>query len=55
MNFDNWVQENYLDLSRNYNSRCLDDSFQHFCEHIYVGIINGVWLPGEYTKGIINK
>ena len=52
MNFDNWVDYNWLNLSRNYNSRDVTDSFQYFCEFIFVGMNNNVWLPAEYTNNI---
>ena len=52
MNFDNWVDYNWLDLSHNYNSRNTEDSFQHFCEFIFVGMKEGVWLPKQYTQNI---
>ena len=52
MKFDNWVDLNYLELSHNYNSRNTEDSFQHFCEFIFVGMKKGVWLPKQYTQNI---
>ncbi len=52
MNFDKWVDYNWLDLSHNYNSRVINDSFQYFCEFIFVGMNNNVWLPDEYKRGI---
>ena len=55
INFDKWVKYNWLDLSHNYNSRDVTDSFHYFCEFIFVGMNNNVWLPAEYTKGIIIK
>ena len=55
MKLDSFINYNYLDLSRNYNSREISSSFQHFCEFIFVGLNNNVWLPAEYTKGIIIK
>ena len=50
---DKWVNYNWLDLSRNYNSINTTDDFQIFCEYVYVGLKNNVWLPEEYTKDII--
>ena len=50
---DQFVEKNYLDLSRNYNSINTTDNFQIFCEYVYVGIINKAWLPEEFTNGII--
>ena len=55
MNLDSFINYNWLDLSHNYNNREITDSFQHFCEFIFVGLNNNVWLPAEYTKGIIIK
>ena len=52
MNFDDFVDKNYLDLSHNYNSRNVTDSFHYFCEFIFVGMNNNVWLPAEYTNNI---
>jgi len=53
MSLDKWVNYNWLDLSRNYNSINTTDNFQIFCEYVYVGLKNNVWLPEEYTNGII--
>ena len=56
MSLDKFIENNYLSLSENYNDRNLDDTFEHFCEFVYVGISNKYcWLPYEYTKGIIIK
>ena len=55
MSLHNFVEKNWLDLSRNYNSINTTDSFQVFVEYVYVGIINKCWLPEEYTNGIIKK
>ena len=55
MNYNKWVEENWLALSHNYNNRDIDSSFDEFCGYIYMGIINGCWLPVEYTYGIINS
>ena len=55
MSLDKWVNYNWLDLSRNYNSINTTDNFQIFCEYVYVGIINKCWLPEEYTNGIIKQ
>ena len=55
MSYNKFVEENYLDLSHNYNSRDITDSFQHFCEFIFVGLRNNVWLPAEYTKNITRR
>ena len=53
MSLDKWVNYNWLDLSRNYNSINTTDSFEHFCECIFVGIKNKYcWLPVEFTYGI---
>ena len=53
MNLDSFINYNWLNLSRNYNSREISNSFQYFCEYVYCGMSNNVWLPTEYTKGII--
>ena len=53
MSLDKWVNYNWLDLSRIYNSINTTDNFQIFCEYVYVGLKNNVWLPEEYTKDII--
>ena len=53
MNLHNFVEKNWLDLGRNYNSINTTDDFQIFCEYVYVGLKNNVWLPEEYTKDII--
>ena len=52
MNFDEWVDYNWIALSHNYNSRNLTSTFDEFCNYIYAGIINGCWLPDEYLTGI---
>jgi hypothetical protein len=55
MNLDKWVNYNWLDLSRNYNSINTTDSFQDFVEYVFCGIRNNVWLPEKFTNGITNK
>ena len=55
MNLHNFVEKNWLDLSRNYNSINTTDSFQVFVEFVFVGIRNKAWLPEEYTNGIIKE
>ena len=50
-----FVNYNWLDLSRNYNSINTTDNFQIFCEYVYVGLKNNVWLPEKFTNGINNK
>ena len=56
MNYNEWVINDWIDLSHNYNSRNINSSFDEFCNYIYTGIQKKVdWLPKEYTKGIINK
>ena len=52
---DKWVNYNWLDLSRNYNSINTTDNFQIFCEYVYVGLKNNVWLPEKFTNGIIKE
>ena len=52
MNLNEFINYNWLDLSRNYNNRKITDSFQYFCEFIFVGMKNNVWLPAEYTNNI---
>ena len=52
MSLDRWVNYNWLDLSRNYNSINTTDDFQIFCEYVYVGLKNNVWLPEKFTNGI---
>ena len=52
MNFDKWVENNWIQLSHNYNSRDISSPFEYFCEFIYVGLKNKCWLPIEYTYGI---
>ena len=53
MSLNQWVNYNWLDLSRNYNSINTTDNFQIFCEYVYVGLKNKVWLPEKFTNGII--
>ena len=53
MSLNKFINYNWLDLSRNYNSRDVNDSFQHFCEFIFTGLKNNAWLPDEYKKDII--
>ena len=53
MSLDKWVNYNWLDLSRNYNSINTTDSFQIYCEYVWLGLKKGCWLPEEYTKDII--
>ena len=48
-----FVNYNWLDLSRNYNSINTTDSFQYFVEYVWLGLKKGCWLPEEYTKDII--
>ena len=55
MNLNEFINHNYLNLSRNYNNRHVTSSFEYFCEFIFVGMKNNVWLPQEYTTGIIIK
>ena len=55
MNYNNWVENNWLQLSHNYNKRDIESSFDEFCRYIYTGIINKCYVPVEYTHGIINK
>ena len=55
MNLDKWVNYNWLDLSRNYNSINTTDSFQDFVEYVFCGICNNVWLPEKFTNGITKK
>ena len=56
MSLNEFINYNWLDLSRNYNNRNLADTFQHFCECVYTGMKNKyVWLPKEYTRNIIIK
>ena len=55
MNLNEFINHNYLNLSRNYNNRQLTSNFNEYCEFIFVGMKNNVWLPGEYTTGIIIK
>ena len=52
MNYNKWVETNYLQLSHNYNNRDISSSFDEFCGYIYMGIINKCWLPVEYTNGL---
>ena len=52
MSLDKWVNYNWLDLSRNYNSINTTDSFQIYCEYVFCGIRNNVWLPEKFTNGI---
>ena len=53
MSLDKWVNYNWLDLSRNYNSINTTDNFQDFVEYVFVGIRNNIWLPEKFTNGII--
>ena len=55
MSYNKWVEENYLQLSHNYNRRDISSSFDEFCRYIFKGIEVGAWLPVEYTHGIINS
>ena len=55
MNYNTWVEDNWLNLSRNYNSINTTDNFDYFCEYVYTGLKNKCWLPVEYTTGIINS
>ena len=55
MSLNQFVDYNYLDLSRNYNSINTTDDFQIFCEYVYVGLKNKVWLPEKFTNGIIKE
>jgi len=49
MNYNKWVEKNWIQLSHNYNSRDITSSFDEFCRYVYTGIINNCWLPVEYT------
>ena len=53
MSLNEFINYNWLDLSQNYNNRQLTSSFNEYCEFIFVGMKNNVWLPQEYTTGII--
>ena len=55
MKCDEWVDYNWIALSNNYNNRNLTSTFDEFCNYIYAGIINGCFVPDEYTIGVINK
>ena len=55
MNYNKWVEENWIQLSHNYNKRDISSSFDEFCRYIFKGIEVGAWLPVEYTHGIINS
>ena len=55
MIYNKWVENNWIQLSHNYNSRDINSSFDEFCNYIYTGIQKKCWLPEEYTIGIINK
>ena len=55
MSLNEFINYNWLDLSRNYNNRKITSSFNEYCEFIFTGMNNNVWLPQEYTTGIINK
>ena len=52
MNFNQFVEYNWLNLSNNYNSRSITDSFHRFCLVIFIGMKKNVWLPNEYTNNI---
>jgi len=49
MNYNKWVEKNWIQLSHNYNSRDITSSFDEFCRYVYTGAINNCWLPVEYT------
>ena len=55
MSLDKWVNYNWLNLSRNYNSINTTDNFQDFVEYVFCCIRNNVWLPEKFTNGIIKK
>ena len=56
MNYNKWVIRILEQLTINYkNSNIKDSELYEFCEYVYCGIINGCWLPVEYTYGIINS
>ena len=55
MNYNEWVINNWIELSHNYNNRNINSSFDEFSFYIYTGIQKKCWLPEEYTIGIINK
>ena len=56
MNYNKWVENNWIALSRNYNNRNISSSFDEFCKYIYEGIQQKIdWLPDEYTTGIKKK
>ena len=52
MNYNKWVENNWIQLSHNYNNRDIDSSFDEFCFFIFKGLEVGAWLPVEYTYGI---
>ena len=55
MNFNKWVEDNWIQLSHNYNKRynyIYKSSCQEFCNYIYTGMKNKCVLPREYTRGI---
>ena len=52
MNYNKWVENNWIQLSHNYNSRDINSSFDEFCNYIYIGIQKKCWLPDEYLTGI---
>ena len=55
MNYNKWLTRNLKQLTINYKSRNITSNLDEFCRYVYTGIINGCWLPVEYTYKIINS
>ena len=48
-NYNMWVENNWLQLSHNYNKMNFTSSFDEFCLYVHKGLEVGAWLPVEYT------
>ena len=58
MNYNEFINYNFKQLSHNYKNRqthVFKTHFYEYCKYVYVGMKNNAWMPVEHTKGIIIK
>ena len=56
INYDEFLNKNLKQLTRNYKSRqkhIFKTYFYEYCNFVYIGMKMGVWIPKEYKQGII--
>ena len=58
MNFNQFVERNYLELNTKYRKVWREDyktSFNEFCLYIFTGLKKKMYLPKDYKSNIIFK